>query len=118
MGIPAVRAGFGEMEGPGDVKMRDMYHVIWEVMIGDVTERGDFLFGPGCALMTDDSKRKRLHRGGVGADGEGISGGVIRGRVGVDLNPKLDRWVVVVGDVQVESVGRGGQWRGTEERSE
>ena len=73
--------------------------MVWEVMIGDVGERGDFLFGFGRTPMTDDPERRRLHRGGVGADGESIGGGSVRGWVGVDLYPKLDRWVIVVGNM-------------------
>ena len=77
--------------------MRDMQHVVWEVMIGDVTERGDLLLGFGCTFMANDLERRRLHCGGVGADGESIGGGSVRRWVGVDLYPKPDRWVIVVG---------------------
>ena len=78
------------------MKVWNMLHVVWEVMIGDVTERGDLLPGFGRTLMTNDLETTRLHRGGVGADGESIGGGSVRGWVGVDLYPKLDRWVIVV----------------------
>ena len=45
---------------------------------------------------------------------EAVSGG----GVGVDLYPKLDRWVIVVGKVQLKSVSQGGQRCGAEKRSE
>ena len=77
-------------------------------MIGDVTERGDFLLGFGRTPMSNDPEVRRLHRGGVGADGESIGGGSVRGWVGVDLYPKLDRWVIVVGNVQ--AVARYQPW--------
>ena len=50
----------------------DVLHVVREVMIGDVAERGDLPFGFGCTLVSNDLERRRLHRGGVGADGESI----------------------------------------------
>ena len=81
------------------MKVRDVQHVVWEVMIGNVTERGDLLLGFGRTLMTNDLERRRLHRGGVGADGESIGGGSVRGWAGVDLYPKLDRWAIVVGNM-------------------
>ena len=50
----------------------DVLHVVREVMVGDVAKRGDLPFGFGCTLVTNNLERRRLHRGGVGADGESI----------------------------------------------
>ena len=72
MGITKIPAGFGKVQGPRDMEVWDVLHVVWEVMIGDVAEWGDLPFGFGCTLVTNDLERRRLDRGGVGPGGESI----------------------------------------------